>query len=103
MATNSMRDYSEKRDYIRMKVNARLRITREDNQATLTGVCRDLSGTGMLLEVSEAIPEGTRLHTSLPSQNDNFPAFESLVSVLRCTDQGGGRYLLGVNIDEVKK
>lgn len=102
MGTSSMRDYSEKRDFIRMKVNAQLTITREDNKASINGVCRDLSGTGMLLEVSEAIPEGTRLHTSLPSQNDNFPAFESVVSVTRCTDQGDGRYMLGVNIEEVK-
>lgn len=103
MGMNTMRDYSEKRDFIRMRVNAQLTIRREDNQATLTGICRDLSGTGMLVEVQESIPEGTRLYTSLPSQNDSFPAFESLVTVVRCDPKENGTYLVGVSIDEVKK
>ncbi len=103
MGTGTMRDYSEKRDFIRMRVNAELTITREDNQNSTTGICRDLSGTGMLIEVAEAVPEGTRLFTSLPSQNESFPAFESQVTVVRCDPRDNGSFLLGVTIDEVKK
>jgi len=103
MDTNSMREYSEKRDFIRMRVNAQLSITREDNRNATTGICRDLSGTGMLIEVKESIPEGTRLFTSLPSQNESFPAFESMVTVVRCDPRDDGTYLLGVTIEEVKK
>ncbi|WP_235937559.1 PilZ domain-containing protein [Marinobacter caseinilyticus] len=97
----TMRDYSEKRDFHRMQVNSEIQITDSSGQH-FKGVCRDLSGTGMQIWVSQPVGEDTELGTLLPSSSDNFPPFETTVKVLRCEPVDDG-YLLGTTITEVKK
>lgn len=103
MSSNSMRDFSEKRDFIRMKVNAEIDIKLADGGVTLRGVCRDLSGTGMLLEVSEPISVGSELSASLPSNNENFPSFDTKARVIRCEPMDNGNSLVGVEILQVNR
>lgn len=96
----TMRDYSEKRDFHRMQVNSEIQITDGEGRS-FSGICRDLSGTGMQLYVESDIPEGATLHTLLPSASDQFPPFETEVRVLRAQPQGDG-HLLGVAIEKVR-
>ncbi|WP_228160541.1 MULTISPECIES: PilZ domain-containing protein [Marinobacter] len=100
---NTMRDYSEKRDFHRMRVNTPVEIS--DSQGRqLEGICKDLSGTGMQLAVQDAMPVGTQLQTRLPSSNDRFPPLEATVEVLRCElDESGDGYLVGAAIQEIKR
>ncbi len=95
-----MRDYSEKRNFHRMRVNSEIAFT-DNNGESHTGICRDLSGTGMKLQVTRVFAEGTELQTSLPAASEQFPPFETLSTVLRCTPEGDG-YSLGVAIKKVK-
>ena len=97
----SMKDYSEKRDFHRMQVNSEIKITASDGR-TVTGICRDLSGTGMQLYVEQPAEIGEEFATLLPSSNENFPPFETSIRVLRCEPEGEG-YLLGTEITEVKR
>lgn len=97
----AMRDYSEKRDYHRMRVNSEAQIT-DSRGHTMTGVCRDLSGTGMQLFVDSPIAEGDELMVMLPSNRNDFPPFESSVRVLRSEPDGDG-FLLGTAIIEIKR
>ncbi|MFW5824086.1 MAG: PilZ domain-containing protein [Marinobacter sp.] len=96
----TMRDYSEKRDFHRMQVNSEIQITDSEGR-TFRGLCRDLSGTGMRLQVNSFVPEGAVLHTLLPSTSDQFPPFETEVRVLR-TEPTDDAYLLGVMIEKVR-
>ncbi|PAV27487.1 pilus assembly protein PilZ [Tamilnaduibacter salinus] len=96
-----MRDYSEKRDFHRMQVDTRIDLT-DTAGNTYQGVCRDLSGTGMQIILDRALDEGTQLHTVLPSSSDQFPPFETVVTVIRCVPEGD-RYRLGTAITEVKR
>ncbi|MBS3803192.1 MAG: PilZ domain-containing protein [Oleiphilaceae bacterium] len=96
-----MKDYSEKRDFHRMRVNSEIQITRSDGRV-LAGICRDLSATGMQLYVEEPIEAGEELVTLILSNDDNFPPFESSVRVLRSEAEGSG-FLLGTAIIEVKR
>lgn len=97
----TMKDYSEKRDFYRMQLNSEIQIT--DNLGrSFTAICRDLSGTGMQLLVEEALKEGVEVHTLLPSTSEQFPPFETVSQVLRCTPNGKG-YLLGLSIVKVKR
>ncbi|MFE8071532.1 PilZ domain-containing protein [Marinobacteraceae bacterium S3BR75-40.1] len=102
MATSTMKDFSEKRDFIRMRVNTEITLTISETGETLKGVCRDLSGTGMMVEMDRPLKEGTVAHTSLPSQNPNFPSFDTKATVVRC-DQEGERYITGFEIIEVNR
>jgi len=97
----TMKDYSEKRDFHRMRMNSEIELT-DSNGVAFAGVCRDLSGTGMQLFVERAFSEGDEIHTLLPSSSDQFPPFETLCRVLRCEQEEEG-YLLGVEIVEVKR
>lgn len=100
MAT-TMRDFSEKRDFHRMQVNTEITITDAEGHQQ-KGLCKDLSGTGMQILMETAVAEGTQLHTLLPSTNEQFPPFETVIEVLRCEPAEGG-YLIGASIREVKR
>lgn len=99
MNLTTMRDYSEKRDFIRMKIDAEMVLKSDDQQ--LTGRCKDLSGTGMSIELDEAVVVGKEYFTSLPSNNPAFPSFDTAVKVLRCEELPSGKYLVGVEIVSV--
>lgn len=97
----SMKDYSEKRDFYRMQVNSEIHIT-DSQGSSFTALCKDLSGTGMQLYLSEALEEGAEIYTLMPSTSEQFPPFETISTVLRCTPDGDG-YLLGTSITKVKR
>lgn len=98
-----MRDYSEKRDFIRMKVDSEITLTAADSQEAYTGICRDLSSTGMSIEVKQPFLPNSEFDTQLASQNKAFRAFNTRVRVIRCTELGKNKFLLGVEITNIKK
>ncbi|WP_343068337.1 PilZ domain-containing protein [Marinobacter oulmenensis] len=91
-----MRDYSEKRDFHRMQVNAGIQIT-DSSGETFTGTCIDLSATGMQLLVDRPMEVGATLSTRMDSADAQVAALETECEVMRCQQQDDG-YLLGVNI-----
>lgn len=99
--SDNMKDYSEKRDFHRMKLNSDIELT-DSNGVAFPGICRDLSGTGMQLFVDRAFAEGDEIHTLLPSTSEQFPPFETVCRVLRCEPEGDG-FLLGMEIVTVKR
>lgn len=103
MTGSSMRDHSEKRDFIRMHVDTEIELVEEGTDRRLKGRCVDLSATGMAVEVTEQLTDGTRVHTSLPSHNPDFPPFDTYASVLRSEQLGENHWRLGLKIEEVKR
>lgn len=95
---SSMRDHRERRDYIRMKVDALVEVKFGQPVRTLQGICRDLSGVGMAIELKEPVEVGTEMKAFLPSPNANFPSFEPLIRVVRVTQTGEDAYLIGAEI-----
>ncbi|RMF15910.1 MAG: PilZ domain-containing protein [Gammaproteobacteria bacterium] len=98
-----MRDYNEKRDFIRMKVDSEVRISDPESGNSWTGICRDLSGAGMSVEVDSPFTTGSQLAALLPSNNEAFPPLESIVEVVRCTELDNGRFELGLKIRQVNR
>jgi hypothetical protein len=99
--TITMRDYSEKRDFIRMKIDAEVILETEGGGMRYAAKCKDLSGTGMSIELQEPLAIGAEFNTSLPSNNPSFPPFNTTVKVLRCEPLPSGAYLVGVEITTV--
>jgi molybdopterin-binding protein len=94
-----MKDYSEKRDFHRMQVNSEVEIT--DSQGEVfTGICKDLSATGMQIMVKQPVPVGQELKAVIKATGDQIPPLETICEVLRCDEDGDG-YLLGTAISEV--
>lgn len=101
MSITTMRDYSEKRDFHRMRVDSPVEITdAKGNQST--GKCRDLSGSGMQLQVDKFFEEGDEIMALIPPADEQFPPFEAQCKVLRC-ETDGDSFLLGVTIVKVKR
>lgn len=108
MSNPNLREYSEKRDFIRMRVDTELSLTLAAEGKTITGICRDLSGKGMLIEVDQVIPVDSLCNTNLPSSNAAFPGLDARIKVLRCTpieaEEGSSeqRFLIGAEIVEIE-
>lgn len=97
------RNWDEKRDFIRMQVDTEVTIVVEESNQQLKGHCRNLSGTGMLLEVDSKIPEGQTCKTSLNSSSTSFPGLDATIKVVRCTQLEDDLYQLGTEIVQIEQ
>ena len=97
-----MRDYAEKRDFIRMQIDAGIDLTVLATGETVQAVCKDLSGMGMLLKLKQLLQVGTEVQAVLPSNSPDFPAFKTTARVVRYehTDDG---YLAGLAIVKIEQ
>lgn len=93
--------YSEKRDFMRMQVEASASLTNSDTGETLTVQCHDLSSQGMQATAVQAVPVGTAITISIPSPNAHLPGLKAKGNVLRCAQDGAGRYILGIRFDSL--
>lgn len=92
------RDYSEKRNFIRMTINAPADIYVEQEACTAHGICNDLSGSGMLLTVDKALPTDSELVVSLNPNNENGPLLQARCAIARLRKVDEDCYLLGLEI-----
>lgn len=93
--------YSEKRDFIRMKISAPLSARLSADNAVIEGNCRDLSGGGMLVETSENIALDTILEVEVCSDHGHHPSLRAKARVARAMAIDDSRYELGLEIIEV--
>ena len=95
--------YSEKRDFIRMKISAPLTATLSADQRVFEGNCLDLSGGGMRVETNEIIATGTELDVEVSSDHGHNPTLKARTRVVRSISNDKGTYELGLEIVEVLK
>ncbi len=99
---NSNAARNEKRSFIRMEVNTPAKImVIADNQQE-TGICKNLSGNGMLLELGTEYPIGSKFVVHVTSELENGPSLDASCTVMRvekCPD--GENYAIGIVIDKI--
>ena len=98
------RDYQEKRNFIRMKIDTPADIVVQSDGSSQEGVCRDLSGGGMLIEVANALPAGAEVMVKIQSTHGHAPMLEAIARVSRVETNLGAESspcLLGLEITEV--
>lgn len=88
------RDYSEKRDYIRMTINAE--VTLHFKGLEFSGVCVDLSSSGMQVQAQSQLAVGDVLAVHLPSPTPNLDPYNVDAEVVRVEDLGDGKQILGL-------
>ncbi len=104
MLDSASRNYQEKRDYIRMKIEAPVNIGVVADGSTYQGVCRDLSGGGMLVEMDTVLPAGTAVEVTIASSHGHNPMLNAKAEVTRVISQPESETqpcLLGMQIVEV--
>lgn len=94
------RDYSEKRDFIRMRVDADVVLIHAGDQVSAT--CIDLSSSGMQVEAPRQFAVGDRLRVRIDSDHAALSGLEAETEVVWVKPQEGDSQRLGLSILEMK-
>jgi len=97
------REYSEKRNFIRMKIDTPAEVTVLDREENCRGVCHDLSGGGMLLTIDKEVALDTELLVTVSTTHGHQPMLSARCVVSRVEPGPKQSYLLGLEINEVLK
>jgi c-di-GMP-binding flagellar brake protein YcgR len=93
--------YNEKRNFIRMRIDTPADVTLEQSGNSLKGVCRDLSGGGMLIETKTKLDVGLEIQVTLAANHVNSPMLKARAQVARVKTNPTGTYTLGLEILEI--
>lgn len=93
------RAYSEKRDYIRMRLETSVILHHAGRE--IPALCLDLSSTGMQIEATAALTIGEHVKVHIPSEHSALPSLDAHAEVVRVSDLGGGRQSLGLAISSM--
>ena len=98
-----MVNYDDKRDFYRMMINSDVTVTIIDDEAnsTVLATCRDLSATGMAIEMSHPIELNSNVRISVDSSGTAVQPLDVSGKVVRVTEEGAECFLVGVNISEI--
>ncbi|WP_100641664.1 PilZ domain-containing protein [Alteromonas facilis] len=100
-----MLGYDDKRNFFRMMVNSPCELILNDDESsrTIQAICRDISATGMSLEVGESSIElGTLVSVAIESTSSQIPSLSAKAKVVRCEPEGESSCVVGVEILEMK-
>ncbi|MFC3121646.1 PilZ domain-containing protein [Agaribacter flavus] len=100
-----MLGYDDKRNFYRMMVNSpcEVRLLDQPSVTSLSAVCRDISATGMSLELDlPSIELGASVAVTIESNSDQIPTLEAKAKVVRCEAGEDETCLIGVEITDMK-
>ncbi|WP_107330777.1 PilZ domain-containing protein [Metapseudomonas otitidis] len=96
MSQNDHRSYSEKRDFIRMQVEAQVVLHHGGRE--YPALCRDLSSTGMQLEADARLSIGDKVRVHIPSDHAELKGLDAEAEVVRISAGDDGRMSIGLAI-----
>lgn len=94
--------YREKRDFIRMRVEARATLRLHDSAETLEADCQDLSSQGVQLVLDRPLAEQSHLSLSIASPTPGLQGLEAEGQVMRCEAIDNGQFIVGVYFNSLK-
>lgn len=89
-------EYSEKRDFIRMRVDTDVRLIHADQ--VIAAVCLDLSSSGMQVQAPRTFQVGDSLKVHIESDHPALKGLEAKTEVVWIADQPHGDQKLGLRI-----
>ena len=90
------RNYEEKRDYIRMRVDADISLLHAGQ--VIPAVCIDLSSSGMQVQAPRTFSVGDKLSVRIDSDHTALRGLEAETEVVWVTDEPEGGQKLGLTI-----
>lgn len=98
-----MKSFSDKRNFYRMMLNSEVIVTIIDEEVNsqISATCRDLSATGMALEVEHPLAMGTHVRVKLDSSGNQVQALDVSGKVVRIDEESKNCYLIGIFIEEI--
>jgi hypothetical protein len=95
------RAYKEKRDFMRLTVDAPIYLMLDTARAPLEGICKNISNTGMLIELSESLPIKTQCAVLIHTARTDRPPLEAIIEIVRQTKSKQGTFLVGAKIKQM--
>ena len=96
------RDYSEKRDFIRMQVNTPAQILIEtDDKPSYKGTCNDLSGGGMSITINQMLTLKSTVTVTITSDHSQCSVLKAHCCVTRVEALDDGNYSVGLKTKEI--
>ncbi len=93
--------HNERRDYIRMEMDAPLSFTRDGYAGILTGRCIDMSHTGMRIETRIPLSPGERITVNIDLGNPKFEPMRARLEVLRVVEHPDGSVTISCKTLEI--
>lgn len=93
--------YSEKRDFIRMKIGAPLSAKLAAAEEIIEGLCLDLSGGGLQVETQKSLTTGTEVEVEVSSDHGHNPTLRARAKVARVITNEAGNYVIGLEITQI--
>ncbi|AOE85869.1 PilZ domain-containing protein [Pseudomonas sp. TCU-HL1] len=94
------RNYSEKRDFIRMQVQTKAILEHAGRQ--YPALCLDLSSSGMQVEAEVDAAVGDRVRVLIPSEHSSLKGLEADAEVVRIGESPDSGCILGLNILDIR-
>lgn len=94
------RNYQEKRNFIRMRVDSPIEISTEEE--SLSGTCINLSGGGMLVSLDKTLSPGSIVKVAICSNHGHNPMLQAITQVNRVVAEDA-RFMLGLEIKDLIK
>lgn len=98
-----MLNRGDNRHFYRMMVNADVKLMINDPEAArvIDGICRDLSASGMSVEIDEPLEMGVLVRVRLESPNASVAPLDATAKVMRCSQENEECYHLGLAFIEL--
>ena len=94
-------DYEEKRNFIRMTVNTPATVTLEKDGSVYTGLCKDVSGAGMQVELDHALELDTVLEVNIEGAGQGQAPLKAKAKVARVEAGPAGQSIIGLQVIEL--
>lgn len=99
--SNPDRNYDEKRDFIRMRMDSHALI--HTDKGRLDALCIDLSSSGMQLKTEAQVAIGEQVEVEIVSQHSQLSSLRARGEVVRMDSAADGSgNVLGIVIHEMK-
>ncbi len=94
-----LKPYLERRSYKRMMIDSPVQV--KDENHNITAICRDLSASGMSLDIPEScFPLDARVSIFLPTGDSRVPPLQAEGKVIRI-EEVGDNYQIGIEFTAV--
>lgn len=98
-----MINFDDKRDFYRMMLNSEVCVTIIDSEANrqISAICRDLSATGIAIEMEYPIELSTSVRVKVKSPSDQVQPLDINGKVVRVEEEANACYLVGIAIEDI--
>jgi len=98
-----MVNFDDKRNFYRMMLNSEVSLTVIDDEVNsqFVATCRDLSATGMAIEISHPIALDTHVRIKVASPNNSVQSLDARGKVVRVDEENSDCYLIGISIEDI--